>query len=536
VRRPGAGHRHRRRPRRGVSVAEHGLGRGEGLGSSQPLHLLAAGERGAALRLRHRRVLRDPARTGPSGADARLRRRRDRVHLPGRVGRIARCQGQGAVALGEEAPPLRRHPAEPGAPLPRNRFGGRAGGTGAIPGCQALPCLPGHATAARGAPCLPAAGRSRRGSRGWRQEPGRRRPGPADLRGRARHAGRLPGLLRRSAPGGRQGRDRRQDRARDPLAAALPERRGPDLPRRRHAVGRRGAAHPPGQPDRQRPVGRDVRAGRAEHRAAPARQRAPDRHAAPPSRPWQLGAGGGARRGHDPRRRPCRRHGPGRRRARRPRHRPGHARGAAEERGVAHRPLPGRRAAHRAAREAPPAGRPGRPAGASHRGGARQQPEGRRRRDPGRPADLRHRRLGLGQEHAGQRHALHRGGAQALPEPCRAGAARPHRGPGGLRQGHQRRPESHRPHAAQQPGHLHGPVHADARAVRRGAGGARARLRRRPLQLQRGRRPLRGLRGRRRHQGRDALPARRLRALRHLPRCALQPRDAGDLLQGRCCR
>ena len=34
------------------------------------------------------------------------------------------------------------------------------------------------------------------------------------------------------------------------------------------------------------------------------------------------------------------------------------------------------------------------------------------------------------------------------------------------------------------------------------------------------------------HQGRDALPARHVRALRRLPRRALQPRDAGDPLQG----
>jgi excinuclease ABC subunit A len=70
------------------------------------------------------------------------------------------------------------------------------------------------------------------------------------------HAGRCAGLLRRPAAGGRQGRDRRQGGARDPQPAALPERRGPELPepgpQRRHAERRRGAAHPPGQPDRQR--------------------------------------------------------------------------------------------------------------------------------------------------------------------------------------------------------------------------------------------------------------------------------------------
>ena len=61
---------------------------------------------------------------------------------------------------------------------------------------------------------------------------------------------------------------------------------------------------------------------------------------------------------------------------------------------------------------------------------------------------------------------------------------------------------------------------------------ARARLRARPLQLQREGRPLRDLPRRRRHQGRDALPARRLRAVRHLRRQALQPRDARHSVQG----
>ena len=53
-----------------------------------------------------------------------------------------------------------------------------------------------------------------------------------------------------------------------------------------------------------------------------------------------------------------------------------------------------------------------------------------------------------------------------------------------------------------------------------------------PLQLQRQGRPLRGLQRRRPDQDRDALPARRLRALRAVPRQALQPRDARGPLQG----
>ncbi len=47
-----------------------------------------------------------------------------------------------------------------------------------------------------------------------------------------------------------------------------------------HAVGRGKPAHPAGEPDRLRPDGRAVRAGRAVHRAAPARQRAAAGHAA----------------------------------------------------------------------------------------------------------------------------------------------------------------------------------------------------------------------------------------------------------------
>ncbi len=59
-----------------------------------------------------------------------------------------------------------------------------------------------------------------------------------------------------------------------------------------------------------------------------------------------------------------------------------------------------------------------------------------------------------------------------------------------------------------------------------------ARLRARPLLVQRQGRPLRGVPGRRRHQDRDALPAGRLRHLRRLQGQALQPRDARGHVQG----
>ena len=82
------------------------------------------------------------------------------------------------------------------------------------------------------------------------------------------------------------------------------------------------------------------------------------------------------------------------------------------------------------------------------------------------------------------------------------------------------------------PGDLYRRLHADPRVVRRAARVKGARLRARPLLVQRQRRPLRGLPGRRRHQDRDALSAGRLRHLRRLQGQALQPRNAGSPVQG----
>ncbi len=112
------------------------------------------------------------------------------------------------------------------------------------------------------------------------------------------------------------------------------------------------------------------------------------------------------------------------------------------------------------------------------------------------------------------------GAAQADP---RARAAR---------QDHLGRPVADRAHAALEPGDLHRAVRPDPRPVLQDAGGAGARLQARPLLVQRQGRALRGLPRRRADQDRDALPARRLRAVRAVPRQALQPGDAGHPLQG----
>ena len=59
------------------------------------------------------------------------------------------------------------------------------------------------------------------------------------------------------------------------------------------------------------------------------------------------------------------------------------------------------------------------------------------------------------------------------------------------------RSKADRPHAALQPGHLHGPLRSRSQAFRRDQSGPRAPLRRGPLLLQRRQGPLRNLRGRR---------------------------------------
>ena len=246
-----------------------------------------------------------------------------------------------------------------------------------------------------------------------------------------------------------------------------------------------------------------------------------------PARPRQHRAGRRARRGHDARRRPPDRHGPGRGRARRPRGRRRHRRGGHAGQGVADRPVPRRHAADRGPGQAPDAVGLHR-----HRGRDPAQPEEDRRPDPARDLHDRHRRERLGQVDARQRGALQGGRQPAQPRAHAPGRPQAHPRPRAARQDHLRRPVADRPHAALQPGHLHRAVRPDPRPLLQDAGGAGARLQARPLLVQRQGRALRGLPRRRPDQDRDALPARRLRAVRAVPRQALQPRDAGHPLQG----
>jgi len=320
--------------------------------------------------------------------------------------------------------------------------------------------------------------------------------------GRAQHHGavrrqhpRRPGLRGGPGTGAHGDAHRRAHPQGGARAPGLPGERGAGLPqpgaRRGHPVRRRGPAHPPGHADRQPAHGRALHPGRAQHRPAPAGQRAAHPDPGAPAGPGQHGHRGGARPGHHPG--GGRGAGPGPRRGH-PRRRsgqPGHAGPDHGEPPLRHRALPQGRPPHPRARGAAAGQRPVAGGG----GPARQQPQAHRPAHPPGRLHLRYRRLGQRQVHGHQR------------DPLQAA------GPG--THGHAR--------AAHAPG---------ARPVRRAARIQDARLRAGALLLQREGRTLRGLPGGRHPQDRDALPPRRLRALRGVQGEALQQRDPGGALQG----
>ena len=164
--------------------------------------------------------------------------------------------------------------------------------------------------------------------------------------------------------------------------------------------------------------------------------------------------------------------------------------------------------------------------------GARAQPQGDRRRDPARLLRRGHRRERQRQEHARRRHPAPGADAEDLPVARGARPAQADRGHRAPRQGHQHRPVADRAHAALEPGHLHRRVRQDPHAVREHARSEGARLPARPLLVQREGRPLRGVPGRRHDQDRDALPPRRVRAVRGVQGRALQPRHARHRVEG----
>ena len=235
------------------------------------------------------------------------------------------------------------------------------------------------------------------------------------IAGAGRAVGRgQPGVLREAAPGAARARDRPRPAGRDPRAAEIPRPRRPGLPAagplRADPLRRRSAAHPPGRAAGLQPAGRLLRAGRADDRPAPARQRDPARLAQRAGQPPQHAGRRRARRGHHPARRLRAGPGPAGRRARRRGGRRRHREGPHAQPALGHRPLPARAAA------APGAAAPQRhrrhPAPQARARGAAQH-QGLRGQHPARPAGGHHRRVRLGQVDGRPRRAVREPAAPA---------------------------------------------------------------------------------------------------------------------------
>ena len=159
-------------------------------------------------------------------------------------------------------------------------------------------------------------------------------------------------------------------------------------------------------------------------------------------------------------------------------------------------------------------------------GRARKQPEERRRDRAARQTRGDYRRLGVGQEHAGQRDPLQgaleeaRGYTDAARRARRRGRAR------ARAQGRQHRPVPHRPEQPLEPRNLRRLLRHHPRPVHERAAGDRARIQTGALQLQRQGRPVRGVPGRRRHHDAALLHARRRGDVRRVQGRTLQQRDA----------
>ncbi|CAA9491002.1 MAG: Excinuclease ABC subunit A, partial [uncultured Solirubrobacteraceae bacterium] len=475
---------------RGAAVVERGIGllRADHPGDRRPL------------RGRSRDGVGRPAAGRPGPVPVRDGRRPDLRLLP---------QPHGAPALVHDR--LRGDHPQPRAPLPGDGLRLVAREDRGVHERPAVPGVQGLAPAAR--------------------EPGGHRERHGDPRVHAPERPAGARVARVARPERARPRDRAAHPARDRRAAAVPRERRRRIPVDGaggvDAERRRGAADPPRDADRVVARRRPLHPRRAVDRAAPARQRAADRDARAPARSRQHGARGRARRGHDAGRRLPARHGPGGGRARRPRGRGGHRRRGHAGRGVAHGPVPGGHPADRDPREAADPERLRR-----DRGRRAAQPQEGRREDPARRLHRGDRGERLGQVHARQRDPLQGGRQPAAPGEDAPGDAQAAARARRARQDHQRRPGPDRAHAALEPRDVHRAVRPDPRAVLQDPGGAGARLQARPLLVQRQGRALRGVPRRRSDQDRDALPAGRLRAVRAVPRQAVQQGDARRPLQG----
>ena len=270
-------------------------------------------------------------------------------------------------------------------------------------------------------------------------------------------------LRQQAAPQQARSRDRARPHGRDQVAHGVPAARRPGLstagPLGADAVGRRGAAHPARRATRLKPAGRVLRARRAHHRPASARQQGAARRAGRAREEPQHAGGGRARRRHHSPRRSRHRPRAGRGRARRRSGRRRHRRRAEEQPGVDHRSLPRESAAafgraasrHRRARAATLA--------RQDRAAQRAQ---RRHRHAGRPPGGGHRRVGLRQVHGGARRAVRESQAPGRQGPVSRAApnTRAHRRRRRARcRTHRPRarggPDTHRQDAALLPGDLH---------------------------------------------------------------------------------
>ncbi len=253
--------------RGGLSSLSLASGAVKGWDRRNGYYLLDAGERGQALQVQHRRGLRGPARAGAPGRAARLGRGRNQVHLRDGLEQLRRRRSARSTPSKASSPTSSGATARP-TPPPCARTWRATAARSPAPTAKARAC------AREARHVLP--GQRARGRR------------PAAAQGDLRDQ---PRTLRESSEYFEQPEDGRAPRPRSPTrwcarsASRLKflndvglnylslDRSAETL------IGRRVAAHPPRLADRLGPHRRDVRARRAQHRPAPARQRPPDRHA-----------------------------------------------------------------------------------------------------------------------------------------------------------------------------------------------------------------------------------------------------------------